>query len=207
MNKRGKLKGNGSVVMKTVALVAALGLFTPLLNAAEETNQRQPRIAVIGAGASGLTAAYMLKKQGYQRVVVFEKESSVGGVAHTEWIDGKPYDMSTMFVPGGTIAGDGIQPVLKEMILSSKEKLIPAVDFETLNLPSLELTTLNKFHQGFEPEELTRQLFTGLNLMTKWASCLANNIDSVTCGISLPDQPDETIQSWGERNGVPAFLN
>lgn len=38
------------------------------------------RIAIIGAGFTGLTAAYQLSQSGYQ-VVVFEKESQVGGLA------------------------------------------------------------------------------------------------------------------------------
>jgi len=37
------------------------------------------RIAVVGAGPSGLMAAYTLKQQGYQHVTVFEKNNRVGG--------------------------------------------------------------------------------------------------------------------------------
>src|SRR5688572_15238684 len=37
------------------------------------------RIAVVGAGPSGLTAAYTLKGLGYTNVTVFEKENRVGG--------------------------------------------------------------------------------------------------------------------------------
>ncbi|HEY0738060.1 MAG TPA: NAD(P)/FAD-dependent oxidoreductase [Herpetosiphonaceae bacterium] len=41
--------------------------------------QADRRVAVIGAGISGIAAANMLKKQGYE-VVVFEKAASLGGV-------------------------------------------------------------------------------------------------------------------------------
>ena len=41
--------------------------------------RRDMRIAVVGAGASGITAALTLKDQGYTRVTVFEKELRVGG--------------------------------------------------------------------------------------------------------------------------------
>lgn len=37
------------------------------------------RIAIVGAGASGLTAAYYLKKSGYNNITVYEKEPWVGG--------------------------------------------------------------------------------------------------------------------------------
>ena len=41
------------------------------------------RIAVVGAGASGLTAALTLKELGYRNVTVFEKETDVGGKIHS----------------------------------------------------------------------------------------------------------------------------
>jgi oxygen-dependent protoporphyrinogen oxidase len=41
------------------------------------------RIAVVGAGASGLTAALTLKDLGYRNVTVFEKEGDVGGKIHS----------------------------------------------------------------------------------------------------------------------------
>ena len=43
--------------------------------------EKQQRIAIIGAGPSGLTCAIELRKLGYQ-VTVFEKESKIGGVPY-----------------------------------------------------------------------------------------------------------------------------
>lgn len=44
-------------------------------------NEREERIAIIGAGPSGLTCAYHLRRQGYQ-VELFEKEATPGGMAN-----------------------------------------------------------------------------------------------------------------------------
>ena len=44
-----------------------------------QPGQADLRIAVVGAGPSGLTAAYTLKQLGYTNVTVFEKEDHVGG--------------------------------------------------------------------------------------------------------------------------------
>ena len=53
------------------------------------------RVAVIGGGASGLTAAYVLAKEGVE-VALYEKESSLGGHAKTTTVDGIPLDLDFM---------------------------------------------------------------------------------------------------------------
>ena len=44
-----------------------------------ETAKGQPRIAIIGAGMSGIAAVVKLKKAGYSELTVFEKAAQVGG--------------------------------------------------------------------------------------------------------------------------------
>ena len=45
------------------------------------------KIAIIGGGITGLTAAYYLKKKGYSPTI-FEASSQIGGVIQTKKIDG-----------------------------------------------------------------------------------------------------------------------
>lgn len=54
---------------------------------------KDTRICIVGAGLSGLTAAYQLQKQGYQHVTLFEKEHRVGGKCYTNVQDWHPYDL------------------------------------------------------------------------------------------------------------------
>lgn len=54
------------------------------------------RIAIIGAGATGLTAAWELKKRGYHDVVVFEKDSRAGGKTHSYPYKGEAFDLGSM---------------------------------------------------------------------------------------------------------------
>ncbi|MHA1222572.1 MAG: protoporphyrinogen/coproporphyrinogen oxidase [Candidatus Heimdallarchaeaceae archaeon] len=49
-------------------------------------------IAILGAGLSGLTIAYLLNKEGYQ-ITVFEKEKSYGGLCKTCQQDGFTFDI------------------------------------------------------------------------------------------------------------------
>lgn len=51
------------------------------------------RIAIIGAGAAGLTAAETLRKKGYTNVVIFERAERVGGKCCSVEIDGKIYEL------------------------------------------------------------------------------------------------------------------
>lgn len=54
------------------------------------------RIAIIGAGATGLTAAWELKKRGFHDVVVFEKEERVGGKTCSIMHKGEAFDLGSM---------------------------------------------------------------------------------------------------------------
>lgn len=56
------------------------------------------RIAVVGAGAAGLSAAHALRSLGYQSVTVFERAGRVGGKCHTIEIDGRNYELGAGIV-------------------------------------------------------------------------------------------------------------
>ncbi|MEH7109248.1 FAD-dependent oxidoreductase, partial [Bacillus sp. JJ1764] len=40
---------------------------------------KNDKIAIIGAGISGVAAAFQLKKKGYRHITLFEKNDRVGG--------------------------------------------------------------------------------------------------------------------------------
>jgi len=54
------------------------------------------RIAIIGAGVSGLTAGLELKKRGYKNVVIFEKMDRVGGKTFSCAYKGAHFDLGSM---------------------------------------------------------------------------------------------------------------
>lgn len=57
-------------------------------------------VAIIGAGASGLTAAHYLKKEGHQ-VTIFEKNDRVGGKVHTVEVDGSVIELGALVTTPG----------------------------------------------------------------------------------------------------------
>ena len=87
--------------MKRIIATAALFAFTSMLTACvgdigdEPGTSETPfalgnpnlRIAIVGAGPSGLTAAHELRARGYTHVTVFEKEDHVGGKVNTAKVD------------------------------------------------------------------------------------------------------------------------
>jgi protoporphyrinogen oxidase len=51
-------------------------------------NHDDTRIAIIGAGCSGITAAYKLHERGYRNITLYEANDRIGGKVHSANIDG-----------------------------------------------------------------------------------------------------------------------
>ena len=51
------------------------------------------RVMVVGAGPAGLTAAYVLAKEGHSRITVLEADDTVGGIARTAQYKGFRFDI------------------------------------------------------------------------------------------------------------------
>ncbi|CAN0891896.1 Long-chain-fatty-acid--AMP ligase FadD28 [Linum grandiflorum] len=64
------------------------------------------RICVLGAGPSGVSAAYALAKLGYRNVTVLEKHHTVGGLCESVHIEGRVYDL------GGQVLAKNSAPVI-----------------------------------------------------------------------------------------------
>ncbi len=78
-------------------LVVAVVAFPTAASSAESAAPRPDmRIAIIGAGPSGLTAAHTLRARGYNNVVVFERESDVGGKVKTHFYKDRPYELGAI---------------------------------------------------------------------------------------------------------------
>jgi len=71
------------------------------LSAMQAAVPGQPRIAVIGAGPAGLTAAHTLRQLGHRNVTVFEKGARPGGNVFTDNSLGTSVEMGAVFATRG----------------------------------------------------------------------------------------------------------
>lgn len=78
--------------MKKIALLIFIALYGCLCVAMA----KDERIGIVGAGPSGLIAAWELSKKGYQNVKVLEKSSQIGGKVLTYMYEGLPYEMGAV---------------------------------------------------------------------------------------------------------------
>jgi predicted NAD/FAD-binding protein len=60
--------------------------------------EKSDPIAVIGAGAAGLSAAFELKKRGYDRITVYDSLPRVGGKCLTQTIEGRRFEIGALIV-------------------------------------------------------------------------------------------------------------
>ena len=76
------------------------------------------RVAVIGSGLSGLTAAALLAKRGHE-VSVFEQHEDIGGVTSGIEKDGFRWDLGQMLVPD-LGPGEPARRILEELGISDR---------------------------------------------------------------------------------------
>ena len=88
-------------------------------------------IAIVGAGAAGLTTAWSLKKRGYSNVKLFERRDRVGGKCLTVDIDNRNYELGAVIV--GRTTYEVVNTLIQEF---------------GLNLTPMETTTLLDSSRG-----------------------------------------------------------
>ncbi len=159
------------------------------------------RIAIVGAGPSGLFSAIELARLGYRDVTVFEETDDVAGTACTQTVGEHVFDLSTKFVPAVTLSGDRLYDPLERMMRDTGMTLLPSKDA-----------------MFFDPEEEERvqrpQPLTDINILkflTDFVDAyhVLQRIDGCEGIQGLVQSgamgPDETVAQWGVRHGAEAF--
>lgn len=94
------LIGLGGLLMSSVA-------YTLLSQEEHLPLTKQPEIAVIGAGLSGLTMGYRLKQKGYENFSIYEAKPRVGGRVHSVYVKNSEGGYSIAELGGHNITDGG----------------------------------------------------------------------------------------------------
>lgn len=62
---------------------------------------KNQKIAIVGAGPAGIHMAYLLKKNGYNNVMIFEKSDRIGGMSYTKESHGVLHEAGTCYLTHG----------------------------------------------------------------------------------------------------------
>lgn len=76
-------------------------------------NPISSKIAIIGAGAAGLSAAWFLQQKGYRHIKIFEKSDRVGGKCFSPSYRGKTAEMGAAFIAPSYKATQSILDAVK----------------------------------------------------------------------------------------------
>nr|KYP58460.1 Putative fatty-acid--CoA ligase fadD25 [Cajanus cajan] len=90
------------------------------------------RIGIVGAGPSGISAAYALVRLGYNNITVLEKHHTVGGMCESVEIEGKVYDL------GGQVLAASSAPVIFQL---AKETGSPLEEMDSHKLAVIDSST------------------------------------------------------------------
>lgn len=150
------------------------------------------RICIIGAGPSGMSAAWYLQEQGYTNVTVLERLDRVGGKCNSPKLYGKHYEMG---------AGIGL-PTYKETLQLTKEI---GLDSYKPNLPGniIDART-GKPLPDLSPEEL--------GALQQQIMKLKNLLDTKYPDIKKPGHANcdpelmETFYDFCTKNGFPLIM-
>jgi Flavin containing amine oxidoreductase len=131
------------------------------------TRRADPRICIVGAGASGLAAAYALEQRGYRHITMLERERRVGGKCRTIEHEGRAYELGAAAL---TFAYRNVRTLLAEAGLRTSLALTQAfIDVEqgrTSNLP-LALARARDFGSlGTQGARFARELWRHRRIRT-----------------------------------------
>lgn len=148
------------------------------------------RIVVIGAGAAGLTAAEMLKRQGYSNVIVLERSNRAGGKCYSLDHEERPYELGAGIVAANNHTVLGLAKefnVPVEQVQFGKNIFLDADTGERIP----EKTILRKL------STLRQLLFRYIRLVKKYRATAQPGLQQLDPALCVP------FERWAAQHNIP----
>lgn len=156
------------------------------------------RIAIVGAGAAGLSAAWFLKKRGYRHVTVFERSDRIGGKCKSLTFAGRSFDLGANYI---TSSYTQVRRLARELGMGMfTERKGHVLDPETGEISSLLSATTRQyglFHVAWASLRFLYLRFRMRNLLAPVSpGFLAASAEPDLCG---------PFEDWLEGHGLAAL--
>lgn len=150
------------------------------------------KIAIVGAGISGLAAAHALKKLGYKNITIFEARDRVGGQIYTIKKDGYLYELGAIFTLEQF-------KTIKELVNEYTITLYKRPDASRICSDGKPISMIKYMHDKYGIYEICKAQFNLFRLL-----CKHRNIR--TPGFSNID-PElyENFKDFAGKNGLKPF--
>ncbi|MBD8529941.1 MULTISPECIES: FAD-dependent oxidoreductase [unclassified Massilia] len=162
---------------------------------------KSARIAIIGAGVSGIFTAIELKKRGYANVVLYEQAGHVASLTASFAHDGHQFDLSTKVIPAVGLAHAGVYPPLKALIEEAGLTLRSFPEPVFHDFTRRRAMKVPHFMRAFGKLRILREFARACELL------LAIRRSPFTDGAWQTDllRPGETVAEWAARHDVQSF--
>jgi protoporphyrinogen oxidase len=113
-------------------------------------------VVIVGAGVSGLSAAWRLERLGQRRYVVLDLEATVGGTAAWGSDGVVPYPWGAHYLPLPAADNRGLLTLLREMgtVQTGRDGAVWAAERQLVRAPEERVFYQDRWHEGLFPRGL-----------------------------------------------------
>lgn len=148
---------------------------------------RDTRICIIGAGASGISTAYYLQKKGYRNVTVLEKRDRVGGKCNSLKYKGKIYELGSQM---GFESNTHLVQLMKEFNVRKIGPVLYRGFFDPEGNPVSQI-------EEYEIEDFQKQFYTLPKILSEYEDLRKPGLKNIDPRLCVP------FRQWLEDNHIP----
>ncbi|CAN7252127.1 FAD-dependent oxidoreductase [Pseudoduganella sp. LjRoot289] len=163
--------------------------------------QKNPRIAIVGAGISGIFTAIELKKRGYGNVTLYEKADRITSLTTTFQHDGHAFDLSTKVIPAVGLDHGGVYPPLLAMLRETGVTLGKVVEPSFYDFARQRHMKIPQFMQQFGKLRILKEFARACALFFQIRQAPFADGAYQTDLLRL----DETVAMWARRHDIESF--